>query len=348
MTRAGEKTSTRVRVSVALLAIIYLAILLAGFVAPYSPTEQSRAAVFFAPTRLHLIESDGRIHLWPFVYRLELRPGSVTDYDEDRSRAFPIRLFVRGAPYRIAGVFDSDRHLFGVEEPAKIFLFGSDQYGRDIFSRVLFGGQVSLATGMIAAGLAVGLGMLFGGLAGFYGGWADETIMRGAELFLALPWLYLLLAVRSLLPLHLGPAQPFLLLMAVIGAVGWARPARLIRGLVSSARVRDHVLAARAFGATDAYLLRKHVLPQTVGVVVTQLALLVPQYTLAEVTLSFFGLGVSEPTPSWGNMLASAQRYDVLQSYWWMLMPGIALIPVFLLYYSLANTLQRRFAHLSL
>lgn len=338
----------RLRVSVTLLLVVYAAISFAGFVAPYSPTEQNRSAVFLPPARVHLIESSGRIHFWPFVYRMVARPGSLTDYDEDPGRAFPIRLLVRGAPYRLAGVLAWDRHLFGVDEPATIFLFGSDQFGRDIFSRILFGGQVSIAAGLIAAAFAVGLGLLLGGLAGFYGGWVDETIMRVAELFLALPWLYLLLAVRSLLPLHIGPAEPFFLLIAVIGVVGWARPARLVRGMVSSARVRDHVVAARAFGATDAYLLRRHVLPQTVGVVVTQLAVLVPQYTLAEVTLSFFGLGVGEPLPSWGNMLASAQRYDVLHSYWWMLTPGIALIPVFLLYYSLANSLQRRFAHLSL
>src|SRR5207247_9851809 len=138
------------------------------------------------------------------------------------------------------------------------------------------------------------------------------------ELFLALPWLYLLFAVRSILPLHLAPACADLLLVAVIGAVGWARPARLIRGMVLSARGREHVLAARAFGATDLYLLRRHVLPQTAGVVFTQLAVLVPQYILAEVTLSFFGLGVAEPVASWGNMLAVAQRHEVLMSYWWM------------------------------
>jgi peptide/nickel transport system permease protein len=146
------------------------------------------------------------------------------------------------------------------------------------------------------------------------------------------------------LPLQLEPSQAFLMILAVIGLVGWARPARLIRGVVLSAKLRDYVVAARGLGATDAYLLRRHVLPQVLGIALTQAALLTPQYILAEVTLSFFGLGVGEPVPSWGNMLAVLLRYDVLSSYWWMFVPGLALVPVFLLYYVLADALHQRAA----
>jgi peptide/nickel transport system permease protein len=326
---------------VSLLIVLYASILLAGVIAPYDPNEQRRAVPFAPPTRLHVVDTAGRVHLRPFVYQLVGRPGSFDEYDEDRGDRYPVRVLVRGAPYRIAGILDADRHLFGVDEPAQIFLFGTDQYGRDLFSRVMFGGQISLVAGVLAACLALGLGVMLGGLAGFYGRWADEAVMRIAELFLALPWLYLLLAVRAMLPLHIEPARAFLLLVAVIGVVGWARPARLIRGMVLSAKHREYVLAARAFGATDMYLLRRHVLPQTAGVVFTQFAVLAPQYILAEVTLSFFGLGVSEPAPSWGNLLAGVQRYHVLTSYWWMFLPGIALSAVFLLYYALANAFHQ-------
>jgi peptide/nickel transport system permease protein len=166
--------------------------------------------------------------------------------------------------------------------------------------------------------------------------------MRTGELFVALPWLYLLFAVRAVLPLHIAGWQVFLLLVAVMGLIGWARPARLIRGVVLSAKERNFVLAARGFGASDFYLLSRHILPQASGVILTQLALLVPQYVLAEVTLSFLGLGVSEPTPSWGSLLSSLQQYYVLSSYWWMFLPAVLLVPVFLLYYAAANALQER------
>jgi peptide/nickel transport system permease protein len=338
--------SRRARAWLVLLGIVYASILFGGLIAPYSPNEQNRSASYTAPTRLHFIEANGRFRLRPFIYRLVSRPGTFDAYDEDRTRPIPVRFFIRGAPYSIAGV-RADRHLFGVEEPAKIFLFGTDQFGRDVFSRLMFGARISLVAGVLAATLALGLGLALGALAGFYGGWTDDAVMRVAELFLALPWLYLLFAVRSMLPLHIDPARAFLLLVTVIGVVGWARPARLIRGMVLSAKHRDHVLAARAFGATDLYVLRRHVLPQTAGVVLTQLAVLVPRYILAEVTLSFFGLGVSEPVPSWGNMLAAVQRYEVLTSYWWMFLPGIALGPVFLLYYALADAFQQELVHQS-
>ena len=167
------------------------------------------------------------------------------------------------------------------------------------------------------------------------------SVMRCVDIFMALPWLYLLLALRAFLPLHVGPVEAFLMLVAVIGTVGWARPARLIRGVVLSAKERSHILAARSFGAPDLYLLRRHILPETRDVVLTQAALLIPQYILAEVTLSFLGLGVGEPVPSWGSMLTSLQQYHVLVSKWWMFFPGLVLIPVFLSYGMMSNALQQ-------
>ena len=167
-----------------------------------------------------------------------------------------------------------------------------------------------------------------------------ERMMRGSELFMTLPWLYLLLAVRAFLPLHIGPLEAFFLLVAIIGGVGWVRPARLIRGVVLSARERPFVLAARGFGAGPVYLIRRHILPFTWPVTLTQATVLIPQYILAEVTLSFLGLGVGEPVPSWGNMLAEARQYHVLTGHAWLLAPGAAAIPVLLGYLLLADELS--------
>jgi peptide/nickel transport system permease protein len=329
--------------ALACLTLVYLSAIFAGFVAPYDPTAQHRDLAFVPPTGIHFVDDAGRLHLRPFVYAMS--PSSTGAVTEDRSRAYPLRFVVRGARYRLAGLVDSDWHLFGTESPTPLFLFGSDDLGRDLFSRLLFGGQISLFAGLLGAALSLMVGTVIGGVAGYYGGWVDEINMRTSELFLALPWLYLLFAVRIALPLDLAPTAAFFLVLMLIAVVGWARPARLVRGLVLSARARDYVAAARCLGASDAYLLRRHVLPQIVGTLLTQAALLAPQFILAEVTLSFFGLGVGEPVPSWGNMLSSLQRYHVVASYWWMFLPGIVMIPVFWLYHSLADALHQQVVH---
>jgi peptide/nickel transport system permease protein len=232
--------------------------------------------------------------------------------------------------------------LFDVESPGKILLFGTDGYGRDEFSRVLFGGQISVAAGISATLIALLTGGLFGIVAGYFGRWVDEVLMGVTELFLSLPWLYFLLGVRAFLPLHLSTLRTFFLLTGVIGLIGWARPARLVRGLVLSSRHRNYVLAARGFGGSDFYLLRRHLLPEVLGLLLTQATLLVPRYIAAEVTLSFFGLGVNEPVPSWGNMLATLQQYNVLVSYGWLLAPACALVVTSVLYSSLADMFHSR------
>lgn len=325
-------------------------VLFAGFFAPYDYATQVRDMPFAAPQRIHFVDESGHFHLRPFV-SVQRDTSSLQDAANPQpisTELFPVRFFVEGAPYKIAAIFTSRLHLFGVDEPARINLLGTDAYGRDQLSRFLYGGQISLLAGLLAAALSVSLGILVGVVSGFYGGWIDDFLMRGGELFLALPWLYLLFAVRAALPLHIAGWQVFLLLVAVIGLIGWARPARLIRGVVLSAKERSFVQAARGFGASDFYLMRRHVLPQTYGVVLTQMALLIPQYVLAEVTLTFLGLGVTEPMPSWGSLLSSLQQYYVLSSYWWMFLPALLLIPVFLAYYAAADALQERWKSVSL
>jgi peptide/nickel transport system permease protein len=352
--------TSRQRIYAALffLGFVHASVLLASFLAPYDSEVQNRAFPFAPPTRLHFVDTCRHFHLRPFVYACVPSLAIAEPCVEDRSRDFPLRFLVRRSLADSGGesVIESGRdgevragqtkpgrwRLWGVEEPAHMFLLGTDGFGRDQFSRLLYGGQVSLLAGMLAAGLALALGSVLGALAGFYGRWVDALIMRGAELFLAVPWLYLLFAVRAFLPLHVTAIQSFYLLITVAGLVGWARPARLIRGVVLSARERDYVTAARGFGASDLYLLRRHIFPQAFGVVMTQAGILIPQFILAEVALSYLGLGVAEPTPSLGNLLAGLQQYHVMASYWWMFLPAIALIPVFVGYHALANALQER------
>jgi peptide/nickel transport system permease protein len=332
----------KIAVAMVFLIALHLAILFAGLVAPYDPAAQNRDFPYAPPTHLHFVDTRGHLHLRPFVYETIASPDGLYQYEELREREYPLHFLVHGDGYKLAGLVPTKLHLFGVNAPAQMFLAGTDNYGRDQFSRILYGGQMSLAAGLLATGISLFLGLLVGCVSGFYGGWIDESVMRFAELFLVLPWLYLLLAVRTFLPLHISPAQTFFLLIVVIGTIGWARPARLIRGIVLSAKERKYVAASRSFGASDFHILRRHVLPHTYGILLTQAAVLVPQYIIAEVTLSFFGLGLSEPAPSWGNLLANLQQYNVMVSYWWMFTPALALVLVSLGYLGMANALHER------
>ena len=328
----------RIRLLIAALIAVHAMILFAGFIAPYDAREQNRDLAYAPPTRLHFVDSAG-LHLRPFVY------ASTCDLDgcrEDHSQEYPLRFFLKGSAYSVLGVFHSRMHLLGVEAPARFMLLGSDAFGRDVFSRLLFGGQISLAAGLLATLLTLAAAAFIGAVSGYYGGWLDELLMGTSELFLSLPWLYFLIGVRAFLPLHISPTATFLLVIGVIGLIGWARPARLVRGVVLTARGRNYVAAARGFGASDFYLLRRHILPETFGVLLTQAALLVPLYVAAEATLSFFGLGVSEPVPSWGNMLAALQHYNALVAYGWLLAPAGALVITSVMYGLLADALYRR------
>lgn len=314
------------------LACVYAIFAMAPFLAPCDYETQNRTVALAPPTPIHFVDQNSRFHLRPFVYRWKQQPGTLREYEEDRTIAFPIYFFVSGSPYKIIPSVSVRRHLFDTCPGGNVFMLGTDEYGRDVFSRVLYGGQISLFVGLLAAGLSVTLGLIAGTVAGYYGKWLDQTIMRAAELFLAIPWLYLLLTIRAFLPLHMDPRGVYVLLIGIAGAIGWARPARLVRGVVLSGRDREYILAAKGFGASDFYILSAHVLPQAYSVAMTQVRLYIPQYILAEVVLSFFGLGVSEPVPSWGNMLARLENLFVLESGWWMYSPAILLVSVLLIF----------------
>ncbi len=334
---------TRLGRPLAFLLAVYAAVAAADWIAPYDYHVQHRELPLAPPTRLHFVDSAGGFHLRPFVYRLVERRGAPGEYVEDESARFPVRFLVEGTPRRL-GPIEVRRRLFGVDEPARILLLGTDRLGRDLFSRLLYGGRISLAAGLATAAVAVGLGLVLGAAAGFWRGGLDAFLMRLGELFMAFPALYLLVAVRAALPLDLRAVEAFSVTVLVIALPAWVRPARLVRGVVLSAKERDYVRVARGFGASDLYLLRRHVLPQTWAVVLTHLALLIPRLVLAEVTLSFLGLGIAEPVPSWGLMLADLRQFDVLVSYWWMSLPAVALIAVVIGYHRLASVLEKRLA----
>lgn len=327
----------RLAVPLTVLVGIHLAVLVGGFLAPNSAVEQNRDLAWAPPTKLRFVDAEGRFHLRPFMYPLVAVQEKLGVYSEDKGNPCSLRFLTRGDAYDLIGMISTDLHFLGVEAPCKLYFLGTDGVGRDVFARTLVGGRISLFAGLLAASLALTIGTLLGALAGYFGGKPDAALMRLAELFLALPWLYLLLALRAFLPLELSSLGSFVLLVMIIGVIGWARPARLVRGVVLSAREQPFVTAARGFGAAPSHLLRKHLLPQTLATLTTQAAILIPSYVLAEVTLSFLGLGIAEPQASWGSLFAELQKYYVLANYRWMLAPAFPLLATFISYYTLSR-----------
>jgi peptide/nickel transport system permease protein len=288
---------------VLLLAVCLVAVF-PDFFSPYSPTRQHRDLPYAAPGRYH-----------------------------DAS----LQWFVHGDPYRWLGAVPSSLRLFAAAEPGRIFLLGTDEFGRDWYSRLCHGASVTLLLAPAAALLSVAIALVLGTWAGFRGGWIDAVIMRGSEVFVVLPWFYVVIALRAALPLSLsGTAMLFVVFMA-IAILGCATPARLFRGLTLALRTREFVLAARAAGANGSHTVRRHLLPFLLPAAWTQFLVGVPVYIVTEVTLSFLGLGAAEPTPTWGGMLVPLQQYVVLTSYPWMFAPAITVVGVCLALHAVAS-----------
>ena len=307
-----------------LLVILYLLALFAPFLAPYAESDIDRERFFHPPTPLHMRDAAGHWHARPFVYGS--RGGLDQTYRVDTGRTFPLRAFVRGARYRLFGCLPSDRHLFGVDPPGRIFLLGADETGRDVWTRLLYGSQVSLTVGLVGIVISFSLGLLLGGVSGYFGGWTDTLIMRATELLLSIPGLYLIVALRGVFPLELPSQQTYLAIVGILSLIGWATLARVIRGMVLSLKQAEYVLAAEAMGASSLRIIVRHILPNTLSFTIVAATVAVPGYILGEVFLSFLGVGVQPPAASWGNMLNAARSQRVLTSFPWMLLsPGVAI-----------------------
>jgi len=308
----------------ALLVALYVLAVLAPFLAPYAEGDIDRERFFHPPTPLHLRDASGRWHTRPFVYGSQ--GGLDQSYGVDTSRRYSLRWFVHGARYRWLGLVPSDRHLFGVDAPGRVYLLGADEAGRDVWTRLLYGSQVSLTVGLVGIAISFTLGLLLGGVSGFFGGWVDTLIMRGTELLLSIPGLYLIVALRGVFPLDLPSQQTYLAIVAILAFIGWASLARVIRGMVLSLRQAEYVLAAEAMGASSLRIIARHILPNTMSFTIVAATVAVPGYILGEVFLSFLGVGVQPPAASWGNMLNAARSQRVLTSFPWMLLsPGVAI-----------------------
>lgn len=329
------------RVGLGILGILYLIALFAGFLAPYGLAEYSTSnrISWAPPTPVHWGQAGASSG--PFVYGLKREIDNETfrdKYVEDKTTICPVRFFVRnpqveGRTYKFLGFIPSSLKLFGVDDDGgnkqcKLYLWGSDSYGRDQFSRMMYGSQISLTIGIIASLLALALGLVLGGVAGYFRGLTDTIIMRMVEVLSAIPDLFLLILLRAMFPLNANPILVFYIVVVLLAVISWGGIARVVRGQILSGREQDYVQAATALGASDARIIGHHLLPNSATFIIISMSLAIPGYILTESGLSFIGIGIVEPYASWGSLLKLAQDggFESLDTRPWTLLPGVFIV----------------------
>lgn len=325
--------------SLNILFVLYFLAIFADFIAPYPYDIQHRDAPYHPPTQIHFFDEKGNFHLRPFVYGYKMIDPINKYYEVDYSKKYPIYFFTAGESHYLFGIFKTDKHLFGVKD-GKIFLLGSDNLGRDIFSRMLYGARISLSIGLIGVFLSFTIGTVIGGISGYFGGKVDNLIMRFSEILMSFPSFYLMLALRAVFPITLSSTEVFFMIVVILSFIGWAGLARVVRGMVLSIREQEYVLAAKSYGASSLRIILKHIIPNTYSYLLIAATLSIPGYILGESALSLLGLGIQEPYASWGNMLSSAMSYTAVSSYPWILAPGLAIFITILAFNILGDALR--------
>ena len=317
----------------AILLVIYVSAIFAGFVSPHEIFERHPDHLLAPPTKVRVIH-EGMLR-WPFVYALSSSRDPVTlrrTYVNDESQPYPIKLFVRGDEYKFWGLFKTDLHLMGVDEPGQLFLYGTDGLGRDMFSRVLHGARVSLSIGMIGVAISFVLGCLLGGISGYFGGAADMLIQRIIEFLGSLPSLPIWMALAAAVPLTWPPLRIYFMITVILSIIGWTGLARTVRSKLLQLRVEDHIMAARIAGARELRIIVRHMLPGFLSYLIVHLTLAVPAMILGETSLSFIGIGLQPPVVSWGVMLQQAQNVRAIVNTPWLLLPAIWVIVTVLVF----------------
>jgi peptide/nickel transport system permease protein len=310
-----------VHFAVGFFAVLLLIAVFADFLSPNPPAMQNLDKFYHAPVRIHFFDAQGRLHWNPFIYESELTEPLDAVYKENTGEAYPLEFFFRGYRYTIGGLFTSDRHLIGRSGSPRYHPLGTDELGRDVLARILAGTRTSLLVVGLGVVLYAAIGLGIGVLAGLLGGWVDSLLTRFSEFVLALPAIYLVLALRSVLPMRIPFLQTLLWVVAAIAAVAWPPMARGVRGLILQVRNSTCVEAARSLGATPTHIFLHHILPSLAPFVLAQLALAAPVFLLGEIILSFLNVGFQDSGVSWGSMLQNLKDTRVITDFWWNLVP---------------------------
>ncbi len=322
------------------LAALYLSAIFADFLAPYSFKFEDRKYSYAPPTPIHFFKNghfrgpyvNGRLLTFNEFH------GRIYQINEDE--VYPVKLFIKGETYNFFGMIPTSLHLLGVEEPGRIYLFGADSRGRDLYSRILHGGRISLSIGLIGVLISLVIGLLVGGIAGFYGGRVDNILMRICEMVQMVPGFYLLLALRAAVPDTFSSVQIYFAIVVILSFIGWAGLARIIRGMCLSLREREYVLAAKAMGLSDLKIIIRHILPHTLSFSIFSVVLSIPGYILGESALSLIGLGIRDPYASWGNLLSDAMSIVRIYFAPWILIPAAFIFVIVVCFNIIGDTLR--------
>lgn len=335
----------RHRVAIAggvVVLFFYLVATFAEFLAPYSPYFRSMTSALAPPMVVHLYDQEGKFHP-PFVYGVKQERNIETlkrTYVVDKTKRYPLRFFVRGDSYKIWGLWESDLHLFGIEGGDRFYLLGTDQQGRGLLSRIIYGTRISLSIGLVGVALSFGLGIALGAISGYFGGIADMIIQRMIEVLMCIPSLPLWMALSATIPLTWSVTQVFFAITVILSFMGWTGLARVVRGKLLSLRGEEFVIAARLDGARGGRIMFRHLLPSFSSHLIASASLRIPGMILGETALSFLGIGLRAPAISWGVLLQGGQNIQAVASSPWLLLPGVFVVVVVLAFNFLGDGLR--------
>ena len=330
------------RIAFLVLVFIYFCLFFADIIAPYTKDYTDRQLSYVPPSPVFTIDENGKFSR-PYTYNYKREYDAdlmQTVFKLDRSKKYYLKFFARGEEYDFLGVIPMDRHLVTVDSDGRLYLLGGDINGRDVFSRLLFGGRISMTIGFLALLVLFPIGLLYGGISGYFGGITDTLMMRFAEAVMSIPSFYLLIILAAILPSNMTSTQRLILIVVILALIGWAGFARVVRGMVLSVKNQEFVQSAKMIGASNLRIIIREILPQTTSYVIVAMTLSVPSYILSESGLSFLGLGIQQPDASWGNMLKEAQEYMNILYRPWLLTPGFLIFVAVLSFNLIGDTIR--------
>jgi len=314
-----------------ILVIAYIVgVVMPGFFAPNGKLTEFKYG-HLPPQSIHFFDKEGNFHLRPFVYeRTMVTEDWVQKTKEIKDKRYPIKFFVRGTEYKLAGLFKTDIHLFGVEGNTTFFPLGTDKLGRCLFSRIIYASRISLTIGFIGVAISLVMGLIFGGISGFFGGFVDDIIQRLIELMMSIPKLPLWMALAAAVPAAWSSLQVYLAIVVLLSFLSWTGLARVVRSQFMSLREQDFVLAARGYNVSTGPIIFRHLVPNFMSYLLVNLTLTIPGMIIAETSLSFLGIGLKPPTVSLGVLLQNSQNFQNIALYPWILTPGIVIVVIVL------------------